>query len=64
MIVEIVHKLHAEIVRVLRIPEIRLQLESQSFEVIAGNPDEYENFTRRDMARWAKALQQAGIKPE
>ncbi len=60
----IVDKLNTEVVRILRIPEIRVQLENQSFEVIASSPDEYTNFTKSDMARWAKALKQAGIKPE
>ena len=60
----IVLKLNAEVVRILRLPEIRVQLESQSFDVIASSADEYESFTRSDMARWAKALKQAGIKPE
>ncbi len=60
----IIAKLNAEIVRVLRLPEIRANLESQSFDVIASSADEYERFTRNDMARWAKTLKQAGIKPE
>ena len=60
----IIHKLNSEVVRILRLPEIRGNLESQSFDVVASSPEEYDRFAKADMARWAKALKQAGIKPE
>jgi tripartite-type tricarboxylate transporter receptor subunit TctC len=60
----IIGKLNAEIVRILRLPEIRTNLEAQSFDVIASSAEEYERFTRSDMARWAKVLKAVGIKPE
>ncbi len=60
----IVIKLNAEIVRILRLPELRANLEAQSFDIVASSPDEYDAFARHDMARWAKALKLAGIKPE
>jgi tripartite-type tricarboxylate transporter receptor subunit TctC len=60
----IINKLNAELVRILRLPDVRANLESQSFDVVAGSPDEYDRFTRSDMARWAKALKLVGIKPE
>jgi tripartite-type tricarboxylate transporter receptor subunit TctC len=60
----IINKLNAEIVRILRLPEVRANLESQSFDVIASSPAEYDAFARSDMNRWAKALKQAGIRAE
>jgi tripartite-type tricarboxylate transporter receptor subunit TctC len=60
----IIAKLNAEIVRILRLPDVRANLESQSFDVIASSADEYDRFTKSDMARWTKTLKLAGIKPE
>ena len=60
----VIAKLNTEMVRILRLPEVRANLESQSFDVIASSADEYDRFTRQDMARWARALKEAGIKPE
>ena len=60
----IVAKLNTELVRILRVPEIRAQLESLSFEVIGSTPDEYTRFVKADLARWKKVLNEAGIKPE
>jgi hypothetical protein len=45
-------------------PEVRSQLESLGFDVVASTPEEYTAFEKRDMAKWAKALEDAGIKPE
>jgi tripartite-type tricarboxylate transporter receptor subunit TctC len=57
-------KLNGEVVRILRLPEVRAQLESLSFEVIGSTPEEYTRFAKADLARWAKTLKEAGIKPE
>jgi len=60
----IVAKLNGEVVRILRLPEVRTQLENLSFDVIGSTPEEYTRFARADLARWAGALKEAGIKPE
>jgi tripartite-type tricarboxylate transporter receptor subunit TctC len=60
----IVSKLNAEVVRILKVPDIRTQLESLSFDVVGSTPDEYTRFAKADLARWKKILNDAGIKPE
>jgi tripartite-type tricarboxylate transporter receptor subunit TctC len=60
----IVRKLNAEIVRVLRQPDARSQLEGQGFEVLGTTPEQYTAFARSDMAKWARELKAAGIEPQ
>ena len=60
----IIDKLHVEIVRNLRLPDVSSQLESLGFDVVASTPDEYTAFAKADIVKWAKALKEAGIKPE
>lgn len=60
----IVAKLNAEILRILRLPEIRAQLEKQGYEVLGGTPEEFTAFVKAEMAKWSKALREAGFKPE
>lgn len=60
----VIAKLNTERVRILRLPEVRAKLESQRFDVMASGADDYERYVRTDMARWAKALKEAGINPE
>lgn len=59
-----IDKLNAEIVRILRLPEIRARLETLGFEIVGGTPEEFTAFAQADIAKWAKALKEAGIKPE
>ena len=60
----IVTKLNAEVVRILRLPAIRSQLENLSFDVIGSTSDEYTRFAKADLERWKKELAAAGIKAE
>ena len=60
----IVNRLNAEIVRILRVPEMRAHLESLGFDVLGTTPEEFAAFTRTDIAKWAKELKAAGIKPQ
>jgi tripartite-type tricarboxylate transporter receptor subunit TctC len=60
----IVQRLNGEIVRALRVPEVKAQLEAQSFDVISSSADEHDRFVKQDMVRWAKILKQTGIKAE
>lgn len=60
----IIGKLNAEIVGILHLPEVHSQLESLGFDVVASTPEEYAAFAKTDIAKWAKALKDAGIKPE
>jgi tripartite-type tricarboxylate transporter receptor subunit TctC len=60
----IVNKLNATIVRILRAPEMRAHLESLGFDVLGTTPEEFAAFTKADIAKWARELKAAGIKPQ
>jgi tripartite-type tricarboxylate transporter receptor subunit TctC len=60
----IVNKLNAEIVSILRVPEMRAHLESLGFDVLGTTPEEFTAFTKADIAKWARELKAAGIKPQ
>lgn len=60
----IVNKLNADFVRILRAPEMRAHLESLGFDVLGTTPEEFAAFTKADIAKWARELKAAGIKPQ
>ena len=60
---EIVGKLHAEVVKALQQPDIRQTLAQQGAEIGANTPAEFAQLIRSDIARWAKVVQAAGVKP-
>jgi tripartite-type tricarboxylate transporter receptor subunit TctC len=57
----IVEKLNAEIVRVLKLPDIHERLISMGAEPVGSSTVAFAEFLRVDIARWAKVVKDAGI---
>lgn len=60
----IVAKLHADIVRLLNLPEVRERLEVQGVEISATSPEQFTKFIREEIVRWGKAVKLSGAKPD
>ena len=60
----IVERVNADMVRVLRTPEVRERLEQQGLEIIAGTVDEFALVIKADIAKWAKAVKQSGARAD
>ncbi|CAG2143285.1 hypothetical protein LMG31506_02805 [Cupriavidus yeoncheonensis] len=58
----IVNRVNAELVRIIRSPEIRAQLAGQGAEVVTMTPAETGRFYQTEEARWAKVVKVAGVK--
>ena len=61
---EVVTKLHAEISRALKTPDVMEKLNSQGYEIVALGPDEYAASIRTNLAKWAKVIRSANIRAE
>ena len=59
---EIVNRLHAEVARVLRIPEVRDQLTAQGADIVANAPDEFSAWIRVEVKKWAEVVRVSGAK--
>jgi tripartite-type tricarboxylate transporter receptor subunit TctC len=59
---EIVDRLNAEIARIIAKPAIREAWAKQGAVPMTMTPAEFDAFLRRDTDKWAKVIQQAGIK--
>ena len=59
---EIVEKLNAEVVRILKNPETVRDLASRGAEASPTTPEAFAKYLREDQARWRKVLKTAGIK--
>jgi len=60
----IVNRLHAELARALKLPNVRDTLLSQSTEPVGNSPQEFAAFMRSEHAKWAKVIKAAKIKVE
>ena len=60
----VVTKLHADVVRALKTPEVEERLRRDGSETVGNAPGELAAIVRSDLARWRKYVKEAGIKPE
>lgn len=58
---EIVTRLNAEIVNVLRLPEVAERFSAIGFDPAGGTPEDFGRFIRSEMERWAKVVKAAKI---
>jgi tripartite-type tricarboxylate transporter receptor subunit TctC len=61
---DIIARLNTEIVRILRIPDLREKFAAQGIELTPSTPEEFSAFLRADIAKWAKVIQVSGARPE
>ncbi len=60
----IVQRLHAEIVKATKMPEVRDRIDGLGFLVTLGTPEELGEEVKRDLKRAASLVKAAGIEPE
>jgi tripartite-type tricarboxylate transporter receptor subunit TctC len=60
----VVQRLNGEMVKILTSPEIKERFGKIGVEVVAGTPEQFSSFLRSEVARWAKVIQDAGIKAD
>lgn len=61
---DVVSRLNALTVQALRLPGMKERLLNDGTEVVASTPQEFDAFTRRELAKYEKLVKAANIKPE
>jgi tripartite-type tricarboxylate transporter receptor subunit TctC len=61
---EIITALHREITAIVKSPEARERLASETAEVVASTPEEFAQFIKAETSKWAKVAKAAGVQPE
>lgn len=61
---EVIAKLNAELVRVINQPEVRKQLADQGYEPAGNTPEQFAEYIKTEIAKWAKVIKAAGLKAE
>jgi tripartite-type tricarboxylate transporter receptor subunit TctC len=59
---EVVTRLNGEVLRVMQAPDIQARLTAEGAKSPAKTPDEFGAFVRAEIAKWARVIQQAGIR--
>jgi tripartite-type tricarboxylate transporter receptor subunit TctC len=59
---DIVQKLNQTILKIINTPEVKKSLMTQGIDPVAGSPEDLVKLNKAELARWAKAVEQAGAK--
>jgi putative tricarboxylic transport membrane protein len=59
---DIITRLNADIVNVLRAPEMRTRFAEQGAEPVGNTPEQFLEFLKADLAKWAKVIKAAGVR--
>lgn len=58
----IINKLNAEMVRALNLPDVTKRLRDMGSEPIANSPEQFDALIKSEIRKWAKVIQEVGIK--
>ena len=61
---DIVQRLNTEMVKILTSAQVKERFGKMGVEVVAGTPEHFSQFLKSEVARWAKVVQDAGIKAD
>ena len=59
---EIVAKLNAEVVKILKLPEVRERLQAMGIEIAGNSPEQFAAFMRSETTKWGKIVKDSGAK--
>ncbi|HEX6006615.1 MAG TPA: tripartite tricarboxylate transporter substrate binding protein [Burkholderiales bacterium] len=58
----IVERLNGEVLRVLKLPDVRSRLLAEAFDIPLDTPESFAAHIRADVPKWAKVIRDAGIR--
>ena len=59
----VVTRLNTEILRALKIPEVKDRLENVGFEIVGGTPEAFGAYMKSEIAKWAKVVKASASRP-
>ncbi len=60
----VLDKLYQDFTAVLRMPDVQQRLTELAVDTAPKNPEEFSQFIRAEITRWAKVVKDAGIQPQ
>jgi tripartite-type tricarboxylate transporter receptor subunit TctC len=60
----LIERLNRDIVKVLRLPDLRERLESLGAELATGTPRDFADYIAREIPKWEKVVKDSGARAE
>jgi tripartite-type tricarboxylate transporter receptor subunit TctC len=60
----VVTRLHGEIVRILKLPDVTQRLGNLGFEIVGSTPEQLGAYIKAEIRKWEKVVKASGAKPE
>ena len=61
---EIISRLHAECIKLLKLPDAKEKLDAAGFASIGTTPDQFGTYIRSEIEKWAKVVKTSGARPD
>ena len=58
---DIIGRLHAEIVKILNMPDVKERVTGLGFETMSGTPEQFQAFIEAEVVKWGKVVREAGL---
>jgi tripartite-type tricarboxylate transporter receptor subunit TctC len=60
----IVNRLNAEIVQIMKLPDVREKLVAQGADPVTNTPEQFTAYVKSEIAKWSKVVKDAGIRAQ
>jgi tripartite-type tricarboxylate transporter receptor subunit TctC len=60
----VVVRLHGELVKIFKLPDVVQRLDGLGFEIVGSTPEQFGGYIRTETTKWAKVVKASGAKPE
>jgi tripartite-type tricarboxylate transporter receptor subunit TctC len=61
---EVIMKINADVIKIVNSPELKERLKADGSDPVGNSPEQYAAFLRNEIAKWAKVIKFANVKPE
>ena len=57
---DIVGRLHAELMKILAMPDVQQRFAAEGFDIIANTPEQFAAQIKADLTKWARVIRASG----
>lgn len=61
---DVIMKINADVIKIVNSPELKERLKADGSDPVGNSPEQYAVFLRNEIAKWAKVIKFANVKPE